>query len=101
MAVRYLTELDKAFAELELADEAAVLRVGCAFQRRERDGEELLRRIENQISLLAAVGSNQRRLIIRSVKHTDGIKWAANERNDNNTCVLKKKTLSRLFDGGK
>jgi len=45
--VGFLTEFDEALAELKHANEAAILRVGCTFQRRECDGEELFRRVEH------------------------------------------------------
>lgn len=73
-----LTEFDEALAELELCQKTAVLRVGRPFERCERDEQMILGRIDDHVSLLATVASNQRRTGIWSVKDIDGIQRTAN-----------------------
>lgn len=68
-----LTEFDESLAEFELCQKSAVLRVGCPFERRERDKEVMLGREDDHVALLAAVASNQRGFGVQPVVNVDGV----------------------------
>ena len=78
-----LTEFDEALAELVFGEEAAILRIGRPLERRERDEEMVLSRVDDHVALLAAVAPNQRRAGIRSIVDIDGVQRAANQWQSN------------------
>lgn len=97
-----LTEFDERLAELVLGEEAAVLRVGRALERRESDEHEVLRRVDDHVALLAAVAADERRPGVEPVVHLHGVERTAateNERGSmSETRTIKKRRACREVD---
>lgn len=69
----FVTEFDEIFAEFELGEKAAILRIGRPLERRERDEQVMLGRVDDHVTLLAAVATNQRSFGIQPVVDVDSV----------------------------
>lgn len=72
-----LTEFDEALREFEHALEATVLGVGCPRKRVEDDQQPLVAGVQHQVALLATVGADLRRRVVRTIVHPHIVEWTA------------------------
>lgn len=76
-----LTEFHEALRKLKHALKAPVLGVGCPRQRIEDDQQPFIAGVQHQVALLAAVGANLSRRVIRAIEYAHIIKRTAGIRH--------------------